>query len=63
MKQSSAEAIQNVALKYFECGRDTYDMRVSQLEEVARKTGILGYVGPIMTYDERVAWYRKKFQL
>jgi len=63
MKQSSAEAIQNVALKYFECGKDIYDMRVNQLEEVARKTGILGYVGPIMTYDERVAWYRKKFQL
>jgi len=63
MEQSSAEAIQNVALKYFECGREVYTSRKSQLEEVARASGIQGHVGPIMSYDERVAWYREKFDL
>ncbi|APG78896.1 hypothetical protein 1 [Beihai picorna-like virus 35] len=63
MEQSSAEAIQNVALKYFEFGREVYTLRKAQLEEVARKSGIQGYVGPIMSYDERLAWYREKFDL
>lgn len=63
MEQSSAEAIQNVALKYFEYGRDVYELRKSQLEQVARESGILGYVGPIMSYDERLMWYREKFDL
>ena len=63
MEQSSAEAIQNVALKYFECGREVYTSRKLQLEEVARAAGIQGYVGPIMSYDERLAWYREKFDL
>lgn len=63
MEQSSAEAIQNVALKYFEFGREIYTKRVAQLEQVARDSGIQGYVGPIMNYDERIAWYREKFDL
>jgi hypothetical protein len=63
MEQSSAEAIQNVALKYFEFGREVYTKRVAQLEQVARDSGIQGYVGPIMSYDDRVAWYREKFDL
>jgi len=63
MEQSSAEAIQNVALKYFEFGRDVYTEKVRQLEEVARRSGIQGYVGPIMSYDERLQWYREKFDL
>jgi len=63
MAQSSAEAIQNVALKYFECGREVYTERVAQLEQVARDSGIQGYIGPIMSYDDRVAWYREKFDL
>lgn len=63
MKQSSGEAIQNVALKYFESGREVYTERKSQLEEVARVSGIQGYVGPLMTYDERIQWYREKFDL
>lgn len=63
MEQSSAEAIQNVALKYFEFGREIYTQRVAELQEVAREAGIQGYVGPIMTYDERVHWYREKFAL
>lgn len=63
MEQSSAEAIQNVALKYFEFGREVYTKRVAQLEQVARDSGIQGYVGPIMNYDDRVAWYREKFDL
>lgn len=63
MEQSSAEAIQNVALKYFEFGREVYTERVVQLEQVARDAGIQGYVGPIMNYDDRVAWYREKFDL
>lgn len=63
MEQSSAEAIQNVALKYFEFGREVYTLRKSQLEEVAHAAGIQGYVGPIMSYDERLAWYREKYDL
>nr|APG77928.1 hypothetical protein 1 [Beihai picorna-like virus 34] len=63
MEQSSAEAIQNVALKYFEFGREVYTERVAQLEQVARDSGIQGYVGPIMSYDDRLAWYREKFDL
>jgi hypothetical protein len=62
-KQSSAEAIQNVALKYFEFGKEEYDKRKSQLEDVARVSGVLGHVGPIMSYEERKEWYRKKFDL
>ena len=62
-EQSSAEAIQNAALKYFEFGREVYTKRVAQLEQVARDSGIQGYVGPIMNYDDRVAWYREKFDL
>jgi len=61
MEQSSAEAIQNVALKYFEFGRDVYNQRREELIEVARRANIAGYVGPIMTYDERVEWYKEKF--
>jgi len=63
LEQSSAEAIQNAALKYFECGREVYTKRVVQLEQVAHDAGVQGYVGPIMTYDDRVAWYRQKFDL
>lgn len=63
MEQSSAEAIQNVALKYFEFGREVYTMRRKQLEEVASRVGIQSYVGPILSYDERLAWYREKFDL
>lgn len=63
MEQSSAEAIQNVALKYFEFGREVYTERKAQLEEVAREAGIAAYVGPIMDYDERLDWYRTKFAL
>jgi len=63
MEQSSAEAIQNVALKYFEFGREVYTKRVVQLEQVAHDAGIQGYVGPIMDYDDRVIWYRQKFDL
>jgi hypothetical protein len=62
-EQSSAEAIQNVALKYFEFGREVYTERKSQLEEVAHKSGIQGLVGPIMSYDDRLAWYREKYDL
>jgi hypothetical protein len=63
MEQSSAEAIQNVALKYFEFGREVYTQRVAELKQVAEKTGLSGYVGPIMDYDERKKWYVEKFGL
>jgi hypothetical protein len=63
MEQSSAEAIQNVALKYFEFGREVYTQKVAELKEVAQKTGLTGYVGPIMDYDERKKWYCEKFGL
>jgi hypothetical protein len=63
MEQSSAEAIQNVALKYFEFGREVYTQKVAELQKVAQLSGIAGYVGPIMDYDERMKWYVEKFGL
>lgn len=63
MQQSSAEAIQNVALKYFEFGREVYESRCAELLEVAKEAGIFGYVGPLLSYDERLEWYRTKFEL
>lgn len=61
MEESSAEAIQNVALKYFEFGREEYELRRSQLERVAAESGIAHMVGNIPDYDERLSWYREKF--
>jgi signal recognition particle GTPase len=63
VEQSSAEAIQNVALKYFEFGRDVYTKRVKELQQVALDSGINSYVTPIPTYDERMLWYKTKFEL
>ena len=63
MEQSSAEAIQNVALKYFECGREVYEAKALELAEVAQQAGLTGYVGPIMDYDERMTWYVEKYAL
>lgn len=63
VEQSSAEAIQNAALKYFECGREVYTKRVAELNQVALDSGISSYVVPIPTYDERLQWYRNKFNL
>jgi hypothetical protein len=63
VEQSSAEAIQNVALKYFEFGRDVYAKRVEELQQVALEAGIQSYVTPIPTYDERMLWYKNKFEL
>jgi hypothetical protein len=63
MEQSSAEAISNVALKYFEFGRDVYSEKVAQLEQVAEAAGIKGYLGPIPSYDERKDWYAEKYDV
>lgn len=62
-EQSSAEAIKNVALKYFEFGREVYEEKRAQLMEVAKRAHLLGYVHEIPTYEERVHWYREKFGL
>lgn len=61
--QSSAEAIQNAALKLFEFGREEYTKRREQLLEVARRNDLLGLTGEILTYDQRLKWYREKFDL
>lgn len=63
MEQSSAEAIQNVALKYFEFGEGVYKERISQLKEVAEVAGISGYLGQLKTYGEMRDWYKQKFEL
>lgn len=62
-EESSVEAIQNVALKYFEFGREEYERRRLQLEQVAVEGGIAHMVGSIPDYDERLSWYREKFML
>jgi hypothetical protein len=46
----SAEAIRNVASKYFQFGEKIYEKRVSQLYEVARVNGITGFVGDLKSY-------------
>jgi hypothetical protein len=63
MEQSSAEAISNAALKYFEFGREVYEEKRTQLMDVARETGLMGYVEDLPSYDERLDWYRTKFGL
>jgi len=63
MEQSSAEAINNAALKYFEFGRDVYEERRKQLLEVVCDAGLSGYVSDLPTYDERLNWYCEKFGL
>ena len=62
-EQSSAEAINNAALKYFEFGREVYEEKRDQLMQVARETGIMGYISDLPSYDERLDWYRSKFEL
>lgn len=62
-EQSSAEAISNVALKYFEFGREVYTERIEQLARVAEEAGIKYYITELPTYDERLDWYREKFGL
>ena len=63
MEQSSAEAISNVSLKYFEFGKEIYEERRSQLMDVAREAGLMGYVADLPSYEERLHWYRTKFSL
>lgn len=63
MEQSSAEAIQNVALKYFESGREVYSEKVALLEKVAEAAGIGGYLEPIPSYDERKEAYAAKYDV
>lgn len=60
-EQHSAEAIRGAAEKFFEFGREEYTIRVSQLEEVAKRAGLMGYIGDLKTYDERLSDFRKKF--
>lgn len=62
-EQSSAEAITNAGLKYFEFGREVYAEKREQLMAVAREAGISGYIRDLPTYDERLNWYREKFEL
>ena len=31
--------------------------------QVARETGIMGYISDLPSYDERLDWYRSKFEL
>ena len=62
-EQSSAEAITNVTLKYFEFGRKIYSEKVALLEQVADAAGIKGYLGPIPSYDERKFDYAEKYDV
>lgn len=62
-EESAVEAIHNVALKYFEFGREEYERRRLQLEQVAVESGIAHMVGNIPDYEERLSWYRVKFNL
>lgn len=63
MEESSAEAIKNCALKYFEFGEKEYTKRVAELMLVAKQNRLEGIVGDLATYPEMVSWYREKFDL
>lgn len=63
MEQSSAEAITNVSMKYFESGRKIYSEKVALLEQVAEAAGIGGYLAPIPSYDERKIEYANKYDV
>lgn len=63
MEESSAEAIKNCALKYFEFGEEEYTKRAAELAVVAKLNKLEGIVGGLATYPELVAWYREKFDL
>lgn len=63
MEESSAEAIKNCALKYFEFGEVEYTKRAAELALVAKQNKLEGIVGNLATYPELVAWYREKFNL
>jgi hypothetical protein len=62
-EQSSAEAITNVSLKYFEFGRKVYSEKVALLEQVAEAAGIKGYLNPLPSYDERKDEYAAKYDV
>lgn len=63
MEESSAEAIKNCALKYFEFGEKEYTKRAAELMLVAKQNRLEGIVGDLATYPEMVSWYREKFDL
>lgn len=63
MEESSAEAIKNCALKYFEFGEKEYTKRAAELMLVAKQNRLEGIVGELATYPEMVSWYREKFEL
>jgi hypothetical protein len=50
----SASAITDVLDKYFHFGEEIYNKRKSELEEVARECGLVGYVGELKTYKEQM---------
>lgn len=62
-EEHSAEAIHNVAAKYFDYGREVYTKRVEQLHKLAHECGLSGYVGTLPSYDVRLALYKDKFDL
>ncbi len=53
-EEHSATAIGGALDEYFEYGRDVYEQRRQELSEVARVSGLTGYVGDLRTYDEQV---------
>jgi hypothetical protein len=59
---AACEAIKNVSLRYFEFGREIYDKRTRELEQVVVDSGLRGMIDPLPSYDERLAWYREKFK-
>lgn len=62
-EQSAVEAVNNVALKYFEFGPQVYETRRQELMEVLRESNLLGYASDIPSYQDRMDWYKEKFEL
>jgi len=60
-EQHSAEGIIGAMDEYFEYGREIYDAKREQLNEVARLAGLSGYVGELKTYDEQILRFKNKY--
>lgn len=56
-EQHCAEALIGAADEIFEHGRESYEKMVPQLEEIARRENLLGYVGEFLSYDEQMDRY------
>eukprot|EP00918_Siedleckia_nematoides_P079918 GHVU01175099.1.p2 GENE.GHVU01175099.1~~GHVU01175099.1.p2 ORF type:complete len:263 (+),score=24.70 GHVU01175099.1:32-790(+) len=57
----ATECINNALREYFHHGREVYELRQTQLRQVATEVGIERYITVPMTFDERIEDYRCRY--